>query len=419
LIRRSLMAPYYAARLIRHQGLRAFIIIVLQRLVVQQQARPLDFRHASAAAAEDVIAAFSASHSVAQSRRPVSRSSGQKGKIVWIMSPPGATSGGHQNLFRFIKMAEEAGYENEVHFYSSSVDRINLSDIRKVMSSSSGFDSTSAILRVFSRDKGIPEDAVGVFATGWETAYPVQGLQTSATKLYFVQDYEPWFYAVGSEFILAQKTYDFGFRAITAGGWLAHKLKTEHGMWTSHFDFGVESSRYFVTGDAPRDEVFFYARPVTPRRGFELGILALVELQKLRPDVKINLAGWDASGWDLPLKYRNLGGLDIDLLNEVYNRCAVALVISATNMSLLPLELISSGVAPVVNLGPNNEMVSSNPFIEYAEANPVALAHAMLNVLDHPELTSRAQKMSESVRALTWERAGKQFVEALEMALDD
>ena len=42
-----------------------------------------------------------------------------------------------------------------------------------------------------------------------------------ARRLYFVQDYEPYFYATSSESMLAENTYRFGFTAITATDTLA------------------------------------------------------------------------------------------------------------------------------------------------------------------------------------------------------
>ena len=58
-----------------------------------------------------------------------------------------------------------------------------------------------------------------VFATGWETAYPVFNDAGDARKCYFVQDFEPLFYPVGSEYVLAENTYRFNFFGITAGKW--------------------------------------------------------------------------------------------------------------------------------------------------------------------------------------------------------
>ena len=59
------------------------------------------------------------------------------------------------------------------------------------------------------------------FATGWQTAYWVNHYQATKEKYYFIQDFEPYFYPVSTEFALAEDTYKLGMKAITAGSWLS------------------------------------------------------------------------------------------------------------------------------------------------------------------------------------------------------
>ncbi len=335
--------------------------------------------------------------------------------VGFIMSPPGESSGGHQNLFRFIDYLERAGHTVRVYLYSAH-QPYSVRLISEMIATSPSYPTVRATIEDYT-DAGVSSDIDALFATGWETAYPSFRDKSMARRFYFVQDYEPYFYAVGSEAALAENTYRFGFEGITAGGWLAHKLHADFGMKTASFEFGANRELYNLTNRDKRKEVLFYARPVTPRRGFELGILALEHFAKERPDYKINLAGWDVSTYDIPFKYENLKGLKIDELNEVYNRCAAGLVISLTNMSLLPLELLSAGVIPVVNSGDNNTMVSSNTFIEFAAASPHALAKRMIEIVDRQDAAEYAARASASVEDFGWDASGKQFVSILEEAM--
>jgi glycosyltransferase involved in cell wall biosynthesis len=286
-----------------------------------------------------------------------------------------------------------------------------------MLTNSDAYPDVKAEIKIFDKQIGFPRETQAVFATGWETAYPSFLAQTYAKRFYFVQDYEPYFYPVGSDSLLAENTYKFGFHGITAGGWLAQSLNKKFGMKTDYFDFAVDKSLYYVTNFAPRNEVFFYARPVTPRRAFEFGLLALSEFAKMRPDVKINLAGWDIATWNIPFKHTNLSSLPLRELNDVYNRCGVGLVLSLTNMSLLPLELISSGVTPVVNEGENNFFVTDNPFIEYVPASPKAIARKMVEILERSDAIKRSQLMSDSVTNVDWEDSAQQFLHAFEGAM--
>ena len=337
--------------------------------------------------------------------------------LAWIMSPPGQGSGGHQNLFRFIRFAEQAGHRCTIYLYTSQDSRISIPDIRAMVRSSGGYDTVSAEIVMYDPVVGVRRDTQAIFATGWETAYPAFRDASTARRFYFVQDFEASFYPLGTESLLAENTYRFGFHGITAGPWLAHKLHAEFGMQTDYFDFAVDKTFYNLTNRGPRKEIFFYARPVTVRRAFEFGVLALTEFARLRPDVTINLAGWDVSAWSVPFRHKNLGTLDISELNAVYNRCAAGMVLSLSNLSLLPMELMSSGVAPVLNDAPNNRMVSDNPFLEYVPASPMAFARRLIEVLDRPDAMARSIAMSESVASTDWADSGAQFLQAFERAM--
>lgn len=331
--------------------------------------------------------------------------------INFVMSPPGKGSGGHQNLFRFIKYLEGAGHTCNIYLYST-FHFPTVAEVKEILKDS--YPQTKASIQWLKKDnKMTPADAI--FATGWETAYPVFNSPVVAKRFYFVQDFEPLFYPMGSEYVLAENTYKFGFYGVTAGGWLAKKLHDEYQMATDSFDFGADTEAYnIIQPGAERKEVFFYARPVTARRGFEMGVMALELFAKKHPDYTINFAGWDVSDYNLPFKFNNLGTVSLNELNGVYNRCSAALVLSLTNMSLLPLELLASGTIPVVNDGSNNRLVSNNPHIAYTPNSPAALANKLSEIITMQDLPSYAQEASASVRGNDWDLSGKKFVTIIE-----
>lgn len=331
--------------------------------------------------------------------------------INWVMSPPGKGSGGHQNLFRFMQYLEKAGHNNNIYLYST-VDSRKIDAIKEVVNDGSYADlKASSKMRWLKKDM-VPADAI--FATGWETAYPVFNSKVPAKRFYFVQDFEPYFYPVGSEYSLAENTYRFNFNGITAGGWLATKLNTEYGMTTDHYSFGADKQLYKLQNTKKRKEIFFYARPVTPRRGFELGIMALTKFHEKHPEYTINLAGWDVREYEIPFPYVNLMSMPLNELSEVYNRCSAALVISLTNMSLLPLELLACGTIPVVNDAPNNRLVSDNEYIAYTPNNPRAMANRLSEIVTMKDLPKYSKKAANSVEGANWDDSGKTFVDLFE-----
>jgi glycosyltransferase involved in cell wall biosynthesis len=330
--------------------------------------------------------------------------------VNWILHPGGESSGGTQNIFRFVKYLEDAGHTCTLYFYATR--DFTLEEMYK--NTEKNYAKVKAEFKVHN---GPMDEADAIFATGWETAYPALNDPSEAQRFYFVQDYEPLFSPVGSEYVFAENTYKFGFHGITAGKWLATTLHNKYKMDCDYYDFGVDVNNYKFTNEKKRNKVFFYARPVTPRRGFEMGIFALSEFHRMHPEVEIVLAGWDASSYDIDFPYTNLSIKAVSELSDVYNECAAALLLSFTNMSLLPLELLACGAIPVMNSGENNSMVAHNPHIVYCDSTPMSLAQGLSEALTREDQEDHARKASESVRELSWEISGEQFCSSFEKVM--
>ena len=150
-------------------------------------------------------------------------------RTAWIMHPPGESSGGAQNIFRFIQYLERAGHRGD----DLPVPLVRPRGGRPVPRgrSSRRAPRTPTIDARFLLYTGAvaPGDATRIFATGWETAYPAYRDPSPARRFYFVQDFEPAFYPVGSEHVFAENTYRFGFHGITAGrlavGQAVHRVR--------------------------------------------------------------------------------------------------------------------------------------------------------------------------------------------------
>lgn len=55
-----------------------------------------------------------------------------------------------------------------------------------------------------------------VIATAWNAAEYV-AMQPTLTKPYFIQDFEPWFYPMGENYLRAEQSYRLGLMPITIG----------------------------------------------------------------------------------------------------------------------------------------------------------------------------------------------------------
>ena len=199
---------------LRNGGLLALTIALLQKLqkeVARKQGKGY-LKTVFLAKREDVLVADWAN----QPYNPQKITRDPPYAVNWVMSPP-RNGGGHQNIYRFIKYLEDAGYTCRVYLYSVR-DTATITELREGMRSS--YPDTKASMEWLEPGTKM-KTADAIFATGWETAYPVFNDVSGAQKFYFVQDFEPYFYPVGSEYVLAENTYRFNFYGITAGGWLA------------------------------------------------------------------------------------------------------------------------------------------------------------------------------------------------------
>ena len=164
-----------------------------------------------------------------------------------------------------------------------------------------------------------------------------------------------------------------------------------------------------ATSTPPRNGVVFYFRPDTPRRASELGMLALELFARRHPEVDIHLIG-QSIRWRRPtFRYIDHGHLSTSELNVLYNQCAAGLVLSLTNMSLLPTELLASGCVPVMNDAEHTRMSCDSPFARFATPTPAALADELSAAVEQAFDPEERAKIAASVGQVGWERVADQL----------
>ena len=125
-----------------------------------------------------------------------------------------------------------------------------------------------------------------MFATGWQTIDFVRKLQAKK-KAYFIQDFEPWFFPMGDQYLITENSYRFGFLPVTIGKWLSYKMQNEFNTPSQYFDFGADLNTYKPLNNINKENaICFVYQPEKPRRCDFIGLKALKLVKALRPDIK-------------------------------------------------------------------------------------------------------------------------------------
>jgi hypothetical protein len=327
-------------------------------------------------------------------------------RVAWVIVPPGIGSGGHTTLFRMLHEAAAAGIENTLYFYDryDGDFEVNLQRLRE------GWPWLDCAV------SPIPAQLDGFdayIASSWQTAHVIGARTRDAEgrRLYFVQDFEPWFYPRGTLAALAEDTYRFGFDNVALGDIVHKTLRRELGVDAHLVPFGQDTMNYRLEpGDGRRDGVAVFAKVGNDRRGYRLCILALREFQRRHPTQPIHVYGDTVREPDL--RVINHGYLPPARLNELYNAVIAGLVLSFTNISLVPAELAAAGAVPVMNDDAAARELFANPRAIWAPPTPTGLAAALGRAVEAPDLGAQAREVA-AWRGPSWDDTGAAFVDVL------
>jgi 2-polyprenyl-3-methyl-5-hydroxy-6-metoxy-1,4-benzoquinol methylase/glycosyltransferase involved in cell wall biosynthesis len=268
-------------------------------------------------------------------------------RISWVIPGLQLGSGGHRNILRAAYHLQRFGHDISLYFTNTDLPPDDLA--RMVQSYFYPLDCP-----ILPYDGNIaPTDVL--CATHWSTVDVVLTHQKDAKlAAYFIQDFEPFFYPIGSEYLLAENTYRQGLYHVTLGPWCAHILKTHFGVPAVSVDFPIDAGCYHP---GHRDEesvrrLLFFGRPEMPRRCFELGLQMLTHLHRLEPTLEIVIFGstsLENRTYPFPVTVRGLV-LTPEELAALYRGSDLGVAFSTTNPSSVGYEMLACGL-PVVDIG--------------------------------------------------------------------
>ncbi len=341
--------------------------------------------------------------------------------IHWVIPDFAAGGGGHMTIFRMISFLERQGHK--VTIWVNDPDQHKRpEDARETINKH--FQFIAADVRFVGSN--FAEQAAGdaIVATDCWSVWPVMAAANFRERFYFVQDFEPSFFAMGGNYLAAELTYKQELFCLCASPWLAQKLSRDYGRRTAHFYLAADQRLYFPAkpeGEKQAKEntvprIAFYSRIATDRRAVELGLLALELLAREGVSFHVDFFGNDVPFGDAPFAFTDHGVASTADLAALFNKADIGVVFSATNYSLVPQEMMACGL-PIVELdGENTRAIYDEDIVAWAKPDPYAIATEIKVLLrDEKRKKAQADAALKWVSGFSW----KQAAETVEAAIKD
>jgi glycosyltransferase involved in cell wall biosynthesis len=330
--------------------------------------------------------------------------------ITMLMPEPFRGSGGHSKALALMRGLADRGHDVAIHFTDSLGELQTPDAVRRE------FGLPSTVLINSGPQTFRPCDVA--IATFWKTAYILYSMpRIAAVKAYFMQDYEPLFYPMGDDYILAQNSYQLGLRNISYGPWVRDKIKREVGADADWIPFFIDKTTFFSDANVPRSNsrLIVFGRPEMARRLWNLTLAAIDQFRQ-----KSNYLGtieFFGSHTFPPVPFPCIqhGVISSTEMAELFRGGTLGIAISSTNLSMVPFEMMACGL-PVVDIDYNNNQLSyggrENVFL--AEPTVGALAATIDKAMsDGESRQSVSLKAREFIKQIADPRRGVDEFEAL------
>ncbi len=336
--------------------------------------------------------------------------------ILFVIPGMVAHAGGHTSILRLGTKLSGYGYHiSYVSYGSQSISEmkkcasLNLEDYKGKFYDNSYMYKISADI---------------VVATNWRSVYIAKKIP--GYKMYFIQDYEPYFYNYGDYYFLAKHTYCMGFHMVSLGRWNKNVIEksTEYkDRRIDIVDFPYEKSEYRAVKrdfslykDKKEIKIAVYIKEEEKRLPYINQFL----LSNLAETFKKNGKKLEVIYFGIDPSFhlyagRNVGKLSKKQLYQLYQRVDFGMVASMTNISLIPYEMIGAGL-PVIefiegsfsSFFPNGSAILTD---FNAEALYKKISDAMVN---WEQLRDSQIKAMRYIQQFSWDNTASQFVEILE-----
>ncbi len=261
-----------------------------------------------------------------------------------------------------------------------------------------------------------------VIASSWDTVAFAKKMK--GYKMYFLQDYEPYFYSFGELFLMAKKTYEQGLHMVSLGPWNKEMVEKNCNIISpvDYIEFPYESREY---PSCNRD----YASYAKKRKftiavylkyyGKRLPCITQYLLRQVKEEFKKDGITLNIMYFGEDKSFRcdageNLGMLSKKELLDLYKRSDFGMVASMSNISLVPYEMLATGL-PLIEFEdgtfpyffPDNSAILTS--LSYKD-----LYLKMKEAIKKPQLLEEMHNTSDNyLKSLSWQKSAKEFRDIL------
>lgn len=321
-------------------------------------------------------------------------------------------TGGHTSIIRLGTLLVERGFDVTYVSYENQ----SIKEMEEVLKA----NYSKAKGKCISYDKAKKEKYDIVLATNWISVYWAKLLD--GYKAYFVQDYEPYFYMVDEEYELAKETYELGFHIISLGKWNIEQINKNciNKGKQSYIDFPYEPSEYkYEKKEFDKIKKEIKIAVYTKENGKRMANLMQYMLLNAVREFEARGYCLDVSFFGLKNNYhvivgRNLGKLNKKQMHQLYMNSDFGFVASMTNISLVPYEMIGTGL-PVI------EFKSGSYSSFLPEGSAILVDYDYLTLVNEIEKYLKNPKRLEqltmtglhAIEHLSWNNSCDQFVKII------
>lgn len=258
-----------------------------------------------------------------------------------------------------------------------------------------------------------------IVSTFWIAAYRAKKMK--GYHIYFAQDYEPYFYPLDENYVLAQKVYSMGFHIISLGLWNKKEIikQTSTQDRIDIIDFPYEPSEYKPIS---RDYLKYSEKKTVKiavyikNDGKRLPRLIQYNLKQAADELiesygiklEINIFGMNKK--EKLVVGNNIGRLSKEQLLTLYSEYDFGLVASMTNISLVPYEMLATGLPLIEFKDGSYETFLGNDTAALVSFDYKDIVHEIVNSINDPSvLVERHNRSMEKLSQLSWKKTAEQF----------